>query len=287
MADTPTYCGCVTCPVLRPDAEPRQPHRPPVCDGDRRLIDRHLTDLGYLVADLTNPEPPIVDRDRYERLGVQYLTGGRREVVSLGEAWRDPLAAVGGVAPINSRRTGPSVSGSRERPLPVSADRLDLIAPARGTNLTDAAREHPQDHGGHLAVATLLDGWARSWRDHLCPGHHLPPATVDELVGWLRLWLGDACDRYPELPLFAEEIRDARRALRGLAGEIDPPPEPCDGVSCARCGMRALFRRPGDIYRAECSQCGTLYTEDEYVTLVGEQAAAVRRRRELAEAPPS
>lgn len=277
MAETP---ACSTCPTYRPDSDPRLPNRPPVCDGDRTLLDRHLVDIANLVAELTNPEPPIVDQQRYERFGVEYLENGLRETVSLGHVWADPLAAVGGVAPINSRTREPSVSGSREQPIPIRVDVIDLTGTARGANLTDAGKVHPDDHIGYLAVASLLDGWARSWRDTLWPGHHLPPATVDELVAWLRTRLEDACDSYPELPLMADEIKALRSTLRGLAGEIDPPPEPCDGVDCARCSVRGnMFRRPGDTYRAECSTCGTLYTEDEYAALIAEQAKAERGKR--------
>lgn len=275
-----TQGTCTTCPIFRPDADPRIPHHPPVCDGDRALLDRHLVDVSNLVADLSNPEPPIVEQGRYERFGVEYQDNGRRETVSLGEVWRDPLAAVNGVAPINSRGKAPSVSGSRERAIPIRVDVVDLTGAVRGLNLTEVGKRHPGDHTGHIAVASLLDGWVRSWRDSLWPGHHLPPATVDELVAWLRKRLEDACDFYPELPLFAEEVKAVRSALRGLAGEIDPPPEPCDGVDCSRCEKRSMFRRPGDTYRAECSNCGTLYTEDEYASLIAAQAKTERGKRQ-------
>lgn len=271
---------CTLCPIYRSDADPRIPHHSPVCDGDRALLDRHLVDLSNLVADLSNPEPPIVERGRYERFGVEYQDNGRRAAVSLGEVWRDPLAAVNGVAPINARSRHPHVSGSREHAMPIDADRTDLTSAARGANLTDAGRRHPGDHVGHLAVASLLDGWARSWRDSLCPDHHLPSATVDDLVAWLRNRLEDACDSYEELPLFAEEVKAVRSVLRGLAGEIEPSPEPCDGVDCARCEMRSLYRRPGDTYRAECSSCGTLYTEDEYASLIAARAKTERGKRQ-------
>lgn len=243
-------------------------------------MDRHLVDVANLVADLSNPEPPIVERGRYERFGVEYLDNGRRRPVSLGEAWREPLAAIGGVAPINSKSKAPSVSGSRERPIPVPVSALDLKAGSRVPNPSPAARDWPEDQIGYLSAATTLDQWVRDIRDTLYPGHHLPEATVDQLVAWLRNRVDDVCDSHPAVVEFAGEIRDLRSALRSAAGETDPPPEPCDGVSCARCEMRALYRRPGDTYRAECSSCGTLYTEDEYTALLADLAKTERGKRD-------
>ncbi len=268
----PRAGDCVTCLVLRPDSDPRQPHNPPVCDGDRTLLDKWLGEITRLHDQLTEPEQPIINQRTYERFGIQDGKNNQRQIVSLGQAWADPTAAVGGVAPINSRSKAPTVSGSRERPIPIRADLHDITAPLRGANLTDAGRQHPDDHVGHLPAATVLDGWVRSWRDTLWPGQHLPAGTVPELIKWLRVRLEDACDRYPIIDEFTAEIRDLRGTLRAMAGESDPPPVSCDGIQCDRCDMRALFRRPEDTYQAECGNCGKLYTVEEYETLTGGQA---------------
>jgi hypothetical protein len=238
-----------------------------------------LADVANLIADLSNPEPPVVDDRRHERFGVAYFTGGVRHVFSKGLKPSDPLAALGGVAPINSKSKAPNVTGSRERPLPIAVDALDLTAVARVPNPTPHGSGWPEDHVGHLSAATVLDSWVRAVRDDLFPDHHLPPATVDEMVGWLRHRLEGICDRHPAVTDLAEEIRHLRGALRSEAGQTEPHPEPCDGVNCARCEMRALYRRPGDTYRAECSNCGTLYTEDEYAALIAEQAKTERGSR--------
>lgn len=269
---------CLLCSVYRPDSEPRLPNYPPVCDGDRNLLDRHLLEIANLCAELTNPEPPIVDRRRHERFGIQYLRDGQREIVSLGEVWSDPLAAVNGVSPISSKPKQRSVTGSRERPLPVRADLLDLKAPARQPNPTDRARDRPEDQVGRLSAATVLDQIVRDVRGILCPDQHLPVPTVRELADWLRNRVDDVCDRHPAVVDIAGELRGLRGALRAVAGEAEPSPEPCDGVTCDRCDTRSLFRRPGDTYRAECGTCGTLYNDDEYAALVGEQS---RRQRAL------
>lgn len=268
--------GCIVCPVVRPDAEPRQPHNPPVCDGDRNLLDRWLTEIANLVAQLANPAPIESDRRRYERWGRDNTTG---RDVSLGDTWADPLAAVGGVGPINSPSKQPSVSGSRERSIPIPVDAVDLTGVAREPNPTAAGRQHPDDQIGHLPAATTLDSWVRDWRASLWPDHHLPVATVDELVSWLRNRLWGACDQHPAIDEFATEIRALRGVLRRAAGETEPRPEPCDGVACARCDLRALTYNPADTYRAECSNCGTLYSQAEYDELTNAQAQNERSTR--------
>ncbi|GIM88880.1 hypothetical protein [Paractinoplanes toevensis] len=327
-----TGCGqtrtgsCVTCPVIRPDSKARDPHNPPVCDGDRTLINRWLGEIAGLVADLTNDEPAIVDDRRHERFATVYFEGGIRHVFSKGLFPSDPVSVLGGVAPINSRSKQPDVSGSRERAVPININRLDLIAPARVQNPTrDASGNDHQQHlvpqvrlssefrpvtasfdgkeitqqvrdreyvrdrdgklvmipaaeeAGGLSVATALDEWVRDIRHRMFADQHLPAATVDQMVMWLRVRLDDICDGYPQVADFALALKQLRGALRSATGQSEPPPQPCDGVTCARCDQRALFHKPTDTYRAECGNCGTLYTDDEYTAIVEEQAAAVRR----------
>lgn len=269
---------CITCPVIRPGTDPRQPHQPPVCDGDRTLIDRWLGDIGRLHSILTEPEPPIVDQRRHNRYATAYLPGGTRHTWNKGSYPSDPLAALGGVAPINSRSKAPAVTGSRERPIPIRADLHDITAPLRGTNLTTAGRQHPDDHIGHLPATTVLDGWVRSWRDTLWPGHHLPDGTVTELVKWLRARLTDACDRYPIIDEFAGEIRALHNTLRAMAGETDPQPERCEGVACKRCDMQMLFRRADGSGDVDCLNpaCAAVYREDEYADWTKTLAAEPR-----------
>lgn len=280
-ARTPRHGGCTVCPVTRPDTDPRQPNTPPVCDGDRALLDRWLAEIARLHDQLTEPEQPVLNQRMYERYGVEYLKGNRREVVSLGTVWADPVTAVGGVAPINSRSKAPTVSGSRERPIPIRTDLHDLTSPARGANLTQAGRMFPDDHLGHISAATVLDGWVRSWRDTLWPGHHLPGSGVTELVKWLRARLEDACDRYPIIDEFAGEIRNLRGSLRAMAGESDPQPERCDGVPCKRCDMQMLFRRADGSGDVECvnADCLAVYRPEDYADWVKTLAAEARIRQ--------
>ncbi len=271
---------CQLCRVYRPDSNPREPYRPNVCDADRQLLDRHLTDIANLIAELANPEPLIVDQRRYERTGIRYLKHGQREVVSLGEVWADPLADLNGVAPINSRSNQPAVSGSRERPIPIAVTTLDLKATARVPHQTRAVADWPDDQVGHLSAATILDQWTRNIRAALFPDHHLPAATVDQLISWLRNRVDDVCDHYPLAAEFAEKIRDLRSVLRSVAGETEPQPEHCDGVPCKRCNLLTLYRQLDGDVNCINPDCQTILRDDEYYdwvkTLVAEQTILQR-----------
>ncbi len=273
---------CCACSVYRPDSPPRLPNRPPVCDGDRTLLDRHLVDIANLIADLGNPEESLTDNRRHERFATVYFEGGIQHTWSKGLYPSDPLAPLGGVAPINSRTKAPSVSGSRERPIPIGVTALDLQAEARVPNTPPWAqaneklhRQWAADQIGHLSAATVLDQWVRDIRDVLHPGHHLPPATVDELVAWLRSRLETICDQHPAVDEFAEDIRCLRSALRSAAKVTDPQPEHCDGVACRRCDLMTLYREPGGDVTCVNPDCQAVLREEEFQdwvkTLANEQ----------------
>lgn len=265
--------NCTTCPVLRPDTAPRQPHRPAVCDGDRRLLDRWLGEIAGLVADLSQPEQPVLDDRRYER----WIRDHQGHPRSLGETWADPLTAVGGVAPINSPSKQPRTTGSRERPIPVNATALDLTASARVHHLTGHA--WPEDQIGHLSAATVLDAWIRDVRDQLLPDHHLPGGTVDDMVGWLRNRIDLVCDRHPQVAEFAEALRMLRGALRSAAGQSEPQPERCEGVPCRRCDMMMLYRHPGSDVVCANPDCQAVLRDDEYRDWVKTVAAETRAKQ--------
>lgn len=263
MSDTHT---CLTCPVMHTDRDPRIPNQPPVCDGDRHTLDTWLVEIANLHADLINDEPAIVDQRRHERFGTAYLPDGHRHTFSRGLTPSDPLANLGGVAPINSRSRQPSVSGSRERPIPINAAAHDLKAPARVPNLTTATIA--EDQIGHLSAATILDSWVRDTRDTLWPGHHLPPATVDELAQWLRNRLPDICDQHPAITDLAAALRNLRGALRSTTGQIEDRPEPCTGIPCRRCDLTTLFRQPGGSVECINPDCQAVLHAEEYTDWV-------------------
>lgn len=293
MSENNQPTGCVTCPILRREGEPhRVPHRLPVCDGDRWTISRHLADIDRLHRDLLNPEPAEFDNRKYEHRWHVTVDDQQHEM----REWRraDPLAAVGGVAPIPSRNRQPSVSGSREKPVPVRLDVLDLTGPARRFNPTrdaqDRPHQRPSDAAGHLSVASILDSWVRDWRDTLWPDQHLPAATVADMAGWLRagadednpgVRIDEACDRHPAIDEFAADVKALRGALRSAAGETEPPQEDCDGVECQRCSLRLLKWRTDGIDGVECTNpaCLRTFTREEYTTWVRRLGGYERSQR--------
>jgi len=155
---------------------------------------------------------------------------------------------------------GQRVSGSREAPLPLRVDPLDLMMPARVGIVHDVWR----DQTGQVSVATILDLWVRDWRDVRDRGEGLPTPTVLELTRWLGNRLEWACDDHPAVDEFANEMRDLRRILRSFVGVNEIRPEHLD-VPCRRCDLLDLHRLPGED-RVECGSCGCLMTEAEFTT---------------------
>lgn len=156
---------------------------------------------------------------------------------------------------------GQRVSGSREAPVPVSLDVVDLSASARIGNATAQAKRNPDDQIGHISVPSILDAWVRDWRDEMAFAQSLPLPTVPELVRWLRDRIEWACDRHPAVDEFAAEMVKTRGILRSILGLTESEPDFCDGVVCKSCDRMALYR---DGQYVECDACGLLYTEAEY-----------------------
>jgi hypothetical protein len=161
-----------------------------------------------------------------------------------------------------SGATGPRVSGSREAPLPLRVDALDLTMPARGGTVHDLHG----DQIGHVAVASVLDQWVEDWREHRGKGERRPePPTVVILAAWLGLRLGDACDDHPAIDEFAADVRRLCRVLRMVTGDGPVRPErlpaPCPG-----CDLLALTR---DHAGVRCRACGEDWTEGQYAEWVG------------------
>ena len=191
------------------------------------------------------PNRPLVcDGDR------QGLDSMLREIPDLF-ARLDPSPGAGG---------GPKVSGSREAPVPVSVDVVDLTSPARpGSVAVRMAGDWSLQGGdplqvGYLSVATELDQWARDWISHdWCPGDHLPVPTVATLAGWLRVRLDTACDEHPAIDEFAVKIRQIHRALTRQVGEVKRT-----GERVGRCP--AVLR--------DNTRCGTTLYVDPYVSQI-------------------
>jgi hypothetical protein len=186
---------------------------------------------------------------------------------------------------IPGQGNGQRVSGSREMPLPLNADIVDLTGPAKVVNLTDAGRPWwHEDQTGHVAVAAVLDQWVRDWISYdWCRSDVMPVPTVPELAAWLGKWAEAACDEHPAIDDFAGEIRDIHTAMRAYIPRVvdrdNPPPrrraEPRT-APCRGCDMVSLWWFPSD-ERVRCDNCDVVMTESEYAAwarliIAGERA---------------
>jgi hypothetical protein len=164
---------------------------------------------------------------------------------------------------------GPKVSGSREAPIPIRVDVVDLTLTARNGVVIDGYG----DQTGAQSVATILDQWVRDWRDTLWPDHSLPNPTVVELVGWLRNRLEVACDSHPAIDEFAAEVRALRRTLLAALGRSQR-----SGDYIGRCPTmlrdgRCDTRLYADPYISEirCPRCCTTWPRHQWLHLAAMQ----------------
>lgn len=154
------------------------------------------------------------------------------------------------------------VSGSREAPLPLRVNPLDLTLSARVGIIHDSNH----DQIGYKPVAAILDSWVRDWRDVLGLQEGLPRPNVRHLTIWLGHRLEKACDDHPAIDEFTAEMRDLLGVIRRTIGTTEVRPEHLD-VPCRRCDLLDLHRLPGQD-RIECGSCGDLLTEEEYTRWV-------------------
>lgn len=182
----------------------------------------------------------------------------RSLLVEIVELYADVRAQM-----VPGQSQGQRVSGSREAPLPLRVDPLDLTMPARAAAIHDALG----DQIGQLSVATVLDSWVRDWRETRDMREALPDPTVPALGRWLTDRLDWACSDHPAVDEFAAEIRNLHRVVRTVVGVNDIRPEHLD-VPCRRCDLLDLHRLPGQD-RVECGSCGDLLTEEEYLRWCG------------------
>jgi hypothetical protein len=158
--------------------------------------------------------------------------------------------------------SAPKVSGTREAPIPLRIDPLDLSMPSRPGSLAVALLGlWPHDQIGHLAVATELEFWARDWAEER--RERIPLPTVPLLAQWLLDRLDWACQHHYALDEFASKVRGIHGSLMAAAGRFDAPVETLS-APCPTSGMLALYR-DRDIERVACGCCSVLMTEDEYV----------------------
>jgi DNA-directed RNA polymerase subunit RPC12/RpoP len=167
------------------------------------------------------------------------------------------------------------VSGSREAPLPLRVDPLDLGMPAR----QGAVRDKFGDQTGLQSAATILDSWVRDWREVRSVNERMPAPTAPHLAAWLRTRLPWALTDHEALDEFSGEISGLWGAMRTAIGDSPVTPERIHDVPCKRCDADALFRTTDGTGDIECGDCGRLLTADEFRQWVGLVAGAARQRQ--------
>lgn len=272
---------CVLC-------QRREAERAQACEPCRLWLPTVLRDIGETYVDLASAEQAdpaqllMEDDGSFEAPAVHDLL---------------PMNA----GPVRAPMSGSPVSGSREAPVPVTLDLVDLTAAARQGSMLPAANGELHQHAsivartrslerheyaarwddqvGLLSVATELEHWVIDWIGARDKGEHRPEPTVTVMIGWLGDRLDDACDRHPAVDEFAADARRMRSTVRRFALGRPELPEVCDGVVCSGCDMRnTLYRHPGSQWRAECGACGNLYTDEEYERWTGLLASWARGR---------
>jgi hypothetical protein len=178
----------------------------------------------------------------------------------------DPVSQTLPAGTVRSESRGAPVTGSREAPVPVNLDVVDLMLPAGPGAIYDPLGDLAAMQTGLIPVATMLDQWVRDWRDARGQDEHLPVPTVVILAGWLYNRLDWACDEFTAVDEFAAEVRDTLRACNRVAGNIPARPEVLIGVPCAtpRCDGILMHDSTDPRYWAECGLCRRLWTEEEY-----------------------
>jgi ribosomal protein L37AE/L43A len=180
--------------------------------------------------------------------------------------------------PIPGKRSAPRVAGSRGAPVPVNLTAVDLSLPARqGTRPLHARAVLGLDEEqvGDLSVATVLETLVIDIIGLRGLGEHRPEPSVDALTRWLADRVEWVCDHHPDLPQFADDLRDCRAALRRALGLVDRD-DYKEGVACPKCAQRTLSQRNGHVW-VECAACNAMLSPDEYGAATGVEADAAWR----------
>lgn len=162
------------------------------------------------------------------------------------------------------------VTGSREAPVPIRVDAVDLTLPAR-----PAPRPDPVWQLGHRSAASTLDAWVRDWRRVRDRGERLPVPQVPVLCSWLFDRLDWACDHHYAVDEFSTDLGHLRSTLRRELGLFDVPESKV--VPCRSCELLTLERHNGsDWISCANPSCGLLLSPDEYAAWTALQYAHLR-----------
>lgn len=254
-----TSGSCVVCRL-------RDPRWPQVCDACRTRLASWLGEIPHRMVDLE--ERTTLERD--DRIPVLLYPPSHDDAGKL-VPHLDPVAFGLPSGPVASGPAGPRVNGSREAAVPIQLDAVDLGLPARGT-VVDAHH----DQIGQIPVAAVLGVWVDAWREHRGRGEHRPTLTVGVLCRWLGDRLEEACDGFPAMAEFADELAGVRNALYGVLGLFDVP-DYKRGVPCRNPGCDALnlVQRSGSRF-VECVSCGRLLSESEFAEWTQTLAGGLR-----------
>lgn len=258
--------SCVLCQVYHPKADKHAPDRNWTCERGRRRLRSDLESIRSMFVRIREEEAEVI--------GTRYTMDG---------APRDPLAVLMPMANTPGRSKNPSVSGSKEKQVPINVNVIDLTAPANPQRPVDYM---DPDQIGHVGVADALYEWAASWQNMLTQGQGQlkPPLEAVKLIEWMNPRLEMVWDLDRGIWQFANMLLSIKSALRGALDENDPRPIVMWGVACRRCNsMSTLVLDPEDPDRyRECSLegCRLLMTEEEYKAWLVELVEMLREERE-------
>lgn len=258
--------SCVICQTRDP-----LPELVPVCGPCRSRVRNQLREIVEFYVELAAPpETPPARRSEDLRYPPGHDDEGK--LVPLA-----PEQLPAGTVPGQSN--APRVAGSREAPMPISADRHDLLSGARVLHLTSRYPEQIEDQVGQLPAAAVLDGWCRDFAEGR--RESVPQPFVTTQVRYLTDRLDWAFAEHPAVDEMAREIGDLHAALRRATGRTVPPPEVCWGVECrnADCNYTNTLVRIAGSQWIECTECGLLLSEDEYADWCRLLVAAARQQR--------
>lgn len=272
MADDERTGSCLICQTREP-----LPELKPVCGPCRSRLAGQLRDIPVLVDELRGEEQPdlIEGQERIEEK-ADHLVDLDGELAAVVRLERFHLLEVNAGA-VPGQSSAPRVRRSREAPIPINVDRLDLLGPADPRTVHNLTG----DQIGYPSAATVLDGWCAMFAEEM--RHSTPKPEVATQSRWLLDRL-DELFKHPAIDECAKEIGDLWHALRRACGLTMPKPELCQGVPCRNCDLRLLFRVPGSTY-IECDPegrsggCQHLMTEDEYQAWVALSAAPYKTRK--------
>lgn len=273
MADEERTGSCIAC--FRRDP---LPELQPVCGVCRSRLRNQLREIPDYCAELASLG--YVERDG--RSTPSKLTYPDRHPAEKKRGQPvphfEPVANVLPAGPVGGESGQPRVGGSREAPVPLKLDTTDLLAPARTLHLTARYPEQREDQVGHLAAASVLDGWCRDFAEGR--RESVPQPFVTTQCRWLLDRLDWCFVEHPAVDEFAGEIGDLWHALRRATGRTEPKAELCVGVPCRAigCDLKTLYRIPGSSY-IECDSCGALMTEIEFIEWAALYSSALCGKR--------